>query len=55
MFLALNISDILSQNIHKEGISRGTRDTNAASDTEAENTATGTTSEHPCGFSATVH
>ena len=28
-----------NQNIHKEGMSRGTRDTNLASDTEAENTA----------------
>ena len=43
----------LSQNTHKEGMSRCTRDTNLASDTEAENTATGKTSEHPSGFSAT--
>ena len=41
-----------SQKIHKEGMSRGTRDTNLASDTEAENTATGKTSEQPSGFSA---
>ena len=34
-------------------MSRGTRDTNLASDTEGENTATGKTSEHPFGFSAT--
>ena len=33
----------LSQNTHKEGMSRDTRDTNLASDTEAENTATGKT------------
>ena len=43
----------LSQNTYKEGISRGTRDTNLASDTEGKNTATGKTSEHPFGFSAT--
>ena len=43
----------LSQNIHKEEMSRDTRDPNLASDTEAENTATGKTSEHPSGFSAT--
>ena len=42
-----------SQKIHKEGMSRGTRDTNLASNTEAENTAKGKTSEHPSGFSAT--
>ena len=29
---------------------RGTRDTNLASDTEAENTSKGKTSEHPSGF-----
>ena len=34
-------------------MSRGTRDTNLASDTEVENTAKGKTSEHPPGFSAT--
>ena len=34
-------------------MSRGTRDANLASDTEAENTATAKTSEHPSGFSAT--
>ena len=43
----------LGQNTHKEGMSRGNRDTNLASDTEAENTATGKTSEHPSGISAT--
>ena len=42
-----------SQNTHKERMSRGTRDTNLASDTEAENTARGKASEHPSGFSAT--
>ena len=42
-----------SQNTHKEGMSRGTRDTNLASDTEDENTAKRKTSEHPSGFSAT--
>ena len=31
----------LSQNTHKEGMSRGTKDTNLASDTEAESTAKG--------------
>ena len=31
----------------------GTRDTNLASDTQAENTSKGKTSEHPSGFSAT--
>ena len=35
----------LSQNTHKEGMSGDTRDTNLASDTEAENTATGKTSD----------
>ena len=34
-------------------MSRGTKDTNLASDTEAENTVKGKTSEHPSGFSAT--
>ena len=34
-------------------MSRGTRDTNLASDTEAENTAKEKTSEHPSGFYAT--
>ena len=34
----------LSQNIHKQGMSRGTRDTNLTNDTEAENIATGKTS-----------
>ena len=43
----------LSQNTFNEGISRGTRNTNLASDTEAKNTATGKTSEQPSGFSAT--
>ena len=33
-------------------MSRGTKDTNLASDTEAENTAKGKTSDHPSGFSA---
>ena len=42
----------LSQNTHKEGMSRGTRDTNLVSDTEAKNTAAGKTSEHPSRFSA---
>ena len=43
----------LSQNIHEEGMPWGTRDTNLASDTEAENTAKRKTSEHLYGFSAT--
>ena len=43
----------LSQNTHKEGMPWGTRDTNLASDTEAENTSKRKTSEHPYGFSAT--
>ena len=43
----------LSQNTHDEGISRGTGDTNLASDIEAEKTAKGKTSEHPSRFSAT--
>ena len=43
----------LSQNTQKDGMSRGIRDTNLASDTEVENTATGKTSEHLSGFSAT--
>ena len=43
----------LSQNTHKEGMSRGTTDTNLASDTEAENTAKGKTLEHPSEFSPT--
>ena len=34
-------------------MSRGTRDTNLASDTEAENSAKGKTSEHPSGLSTT--
>ena len=34
-------------------MSRGTRDTNFASDPEAENIAKVKTSEHPSGFSAT--
>ena len=34
-------------------MSRGTRDTNLADNTEAENTSKGKTSEHPSGFSAT--
>ena len=34
-------------------MSRCTRDTNLASDTEAKNTTTGKTPEHPSGFSAT--
>ena len=42
----------LSQNTHKEGMSRGSRDTHLASDAEAKNTAIGKTSEHPSGFSA---
>ena len=42
-----------NQNIHKEGMSRGTRDTNLASDTEAENTAKRKASERPFGFAAT--
>ena len=41
-----------SQNTHKEGLSWGTRGTNLASDTEAENTATENISEHPSVFSA---
>ena len=43
----------LSQNTHDEGMSRGTGDTNLASDTEAEKTAKGKTSGHPSRFSAT--
>ena len=43
----------LSQNTYKEGMSRGTRDTNLASDTKAENTAKGKTSEQPSRFSTT--
>ena len=42
-----------SRNAYKEGMPRGIRDNNLASDDEAENTAKGKTSEHPCGFSAT--
>ena len=41
----------LSQNTYKEGMSRGTRDTDLAGDTEAENTAKGKT-EPTSGFSA---
>ena len=36
----------LSQNTHKEGLSRGTTDTNLAGGTEAENTAKGKTLGH---------
>ena len=43
----------LIQTTHEEGMSRGTRDTNFASDPEAENIAKVKTSEHPSGFSAT--
>ena len=43
----------LSQNTYKEGMSRGTRDTNLVSDTKAENTAKGKASEQPSRFSAT--
>ena len=43
----------LSQNNYKEGISRGTRDSNLASDTEAEHTGKGKTSEQPSRFFAT--
>ena len=42
----------LSQNTHKEGMPRGTRDTNLASDTVAEDIAKGKPSEHPSRFSA---
>ena len=35
----------LSRNTHKKGMSRGTRNSNLASDTEAENTGKGKTSE----------
>ena len=38
-----------SQNTYNKGISKGTRDTNLASDTEAKNTHL----KHPPGFSAT--
>ena len=41
----------LSQNTHKEGMPRDTRDTNLAGDTEFENTAKGKTSEYSSGFS----
>ena len=41
----------LSQNTYKEGMSRGTRDTDLTRDTEAENTAKGKT-ERSSGFSA---
>ena len=43
----------LSQNTHEEGIFRGPRDINLASNIKAENNATGKTSEHSSGFSAT--
>ena len=42
----------LCQNTHKKGVSRGTRNTSLASDTEAEYTAEGKTSVHRSGFSA---
>ena len=51
--VAVSSGTSLNQNTHKEGMSRSTRDTNLASDAEAENAATGKTSEHPSGFSAT--
>ena len=38
-----------SQNTYNKGMSKGTRDTNLASDTKAKNTHL----EHPSGFSAT--
>ena len=41
-----------SRIIYKEGMSRRARDTNLASDAEAENTGKGKTSEHPSRFSA---
>ena len=44
---------LLSQNTYKERMSRVTKDTNLASDTEAKNIVKGKTSEHPSGFSAT--
>ena len=34
--VAVSSGTSLSQNTHKEGMSRGTRDTNLATDTEAE-------------------
>ena len=43
----------LSQKTFKEDMSRGTEDTNLASDTEAENTAKEKPSEYSSGFSAT--
>ena len=43
----------LSQNTYNKGMSRGTRYTNLASDTKAENTSKGKTLEHPSRFSAT--
>ena len=52
--MSLSSETSLSQNIYKEGMSRGTRDTNLASDTEAENTGKGKTSEHPYRFSASM-
>ena len=47
------LRDIPSQNTYREGMPRGTRDTNSGSDTDAENTAKGNTSEHPSGISVT--
>ena len=47
------LRDIPCQNTYREGMPRGTRNTNSGSDTEAENTAKEKTSEHPSGISAT--
>ena len=44
------LRDIPCQNNYREGMPRGTRDTNSGSDTDAENTAKGKTSEHPSGI-----
>ena len=48
----VSLETSLSQNTNEEEMSRGTSDTNLASDTKAKNTAKGKTSEHPYGFSA---
>ena len=48
----VSLETSLSQNTNEEEMSRGTSDTNLASDTKAKNTAKGKTSEHPYGFSS---
>ena len=45
---------LLSRNTYGEGMSSGNKDTNLASDTEAENTGKGKTAEHPSGFSVSA-